>query len=115
VRELLGNGAFRISTQVLQEFYVTTTRKVRSLLSPEVTLRYVARFSEWPVVAIDASAVLEAAQLCIAAQLSFWHSLILIAARRSGAQVLYSEDLQHGEVVLGVRIVNPFRAAPPVE
>jgi predicted nucleic acid-binding protein len=61
------------------------------------------------VVLLDYPAIREAAKLSADRQLSFWDSLILVAARRSGARRIYTEDLQDGQTILGVRVVNPFR------
>jgi predicted nucleic acid-binding protein len=66
-------------------------------------------WSEWPVVTLDYPATREAAKLSADSQLSFWDSLILVAARRSGAKRIYTEDLQDGQTILGVRVINPFR------
>jgi predicted nucleic acid-binding protein len=46
------------------------------------------------------------------AKLSFWDAQVVVAAARTGAAVLYTEDLNHGQEILGVRISNPFISAP---
>lgn len=56
------------------------------------------------------AAVRAAARLCHEARLSFWDALIVVAASRSKAKILYTEDLSDGQVILGVEIVNLFRA-----
>ncbi len=56
----------------------------------------------------DGQSVLAAIDLKAKYKLSFWDSLILEAARRSGATILYSEDLSNGQQVEGLTIVNPF-------
>ena len=50
----------------------------------------------------------EAAELSAGHMLSMWDALVIVAAARSGAERLYSEDLQHGRKILGVEILNPF-------
>jgi predicted nucleic acid-binding protein len=67
-----------------------------------------ATLSEWPVLAIDYNAIQDAAGLTRDAVLSFWDALTIVAAARSGAVTLYTEDLNHGQEILGVRITNPF-------
>ncbi|MCP4043616.1 MAG: PIN domain-containing protein, partial [Gammaproteobacteria bacterium] len=62
----------------------------------------------WPVVTSDFSAIREAVLLSKDAQISFWDALILIAAIFSGAASLYTEDLNHGQIIAGIKIVNPF-------
>jgi len=98
----------RLSTQVLQELYVTLTRKTQARCTPEQAIRYLAALRAWPLFEIDYPAILRAAELSRDAQLSFWDALIIVAAARSGAARLYTEDLSHGQEILGVAIVNPF-------
>lgn len=97
-----------VSIQVLQEFYVTVTRKVRKPLSSAGATRIVEEYLSWTVV--DGTAALLLGGLAIArrARLSLWDGLIVEAARMGGCEILYSEDLGHGQVIAGVRIVNPF-------
>ena len=61
------------------------------------------------MVLLDYPAIREAAKLKADRQLSFWDSLILVAARRSDAKRIYTEDLQDGQTILGVTVMNPFR------
>jgi len=111
LRQLMEAQALHTSTQVLGELYVTLTRKVRTRLKPREALRYLDQIAEWPVTAPDYRAVRDAVQLSDRAKLSYWDALVLVAAARSGASRLYTEDLQHGQTILGVAVVNPFRAA----
>jgi len=57
---------------------------------------------------VDYGTIREAAVLARDAVVSFWDALIVVAAARSGARRLYTEDLNHGQKILGVEIVNPF-------
>lgn len=100
-----------LSTQVLQEFYVTVTRKLAPPLSADEAERLVRDFAAFPVVSTDAPLVGAAIALSRRHQLSLWDAMIVVAARAGGATELLTEDLQHGQVLEGVRIVNPFRAA----
>jgi predicted nucleic acid-binding protein len=79
-------------------------------MAPESALRYIDHVGAWPVTVTDFKSVRRAIQLSIGSMLSFWDSLIVVAAEGSGAKILYSEDLQAGQELLGVRIVNPFQA-----
>jgi len=97
------------STQVLQELYVVLTRKMRSKFTPREALAYLDRIARSAVTGIDYGVVREAAELSSRHTLSMWDALVIVAAARSGAVHLYSEDLQHGRKILGVEIVNPFR------
>ena len=98
----------RLSTQVLQELFATLTRKGRRPCTPDEALEHLQALSDWPLFQINYSAIVEAAELSRVAQLSFWDALIVVAAARSGAARLYTEDLSHGQEILGVLIVNPF-------
>jgi len=114
-REVFSERAQRdevlLSTQVLQEFYVTVTRKLASPLSGDQAERLVRDFAAFPVVATDAPLVLAAVALSRRYRLSLWDAMIVVAASAGGATELLTEDLQHDQVLEGVRIVNPFRAA----
>jgi predicted nucleic acid-binding protein len=109
VRELMSVSALRTSTQVLQEFFVTATRKIPAKLTVDEALNYIGTWAAYPVVLIDYPAIREAAQVSSDRQLSFWDSLIVVAAKRCGAKRLYTEDLNHGQIIEGVEIVDPFR------
>ena len=110
LRALMAEQALRTSLQVLEELYVTLTRKVKPPLSPQQALRYMDQVAAWPVFAPDYGAVRAAVEVAEAQGFSFWDSLIVVCAARSGASRLFTEDLQDGRVVMGVEVVNPFRA-----
>jgi len=99
-------GTAVLSIQVLQEYFNAATRKLN--LAPDEAQRRVEVFSGANVVRFEAADVIAAIELHRLVRISFWDALIVHAARVSGAAVLYSEDFQHGTVLGGVRIVNPF-------
>jgi len=101
-------GNILLSTQVLQEFYVAVTRKLAKPLKPETALEAVTRFSAFPLVIVDMPLILSAIRRSQKDSISFWDSLVIDAALKGGAQRLWSEDLQHGRMVNGMRIENPF-------
>jgi len=105
--EHLHHGMAALSLQVLQEYYATVTRKLR--VAPDLAQRRVELFSLANIVRFSVKDVISAIELHRLHQISFWDALIVHAARVSGATVLYSEDLQHGAAVGGVRVVNPFK------
>jgi predicted nucleic acid-binding protein len=97
-----------ISTQVLQEYFATTRKlKVR----PEIARRKVEIFARLDVVQVDLDLILCAIDLHRLHALSFWDALIVRAALANGCTVLYSEDLQTGQRLNGLQIVNPFYPA----
>ena len=106
--ELIAEDRLRVSTQVLQEVFVTLTRKVKQPCSTEEALGVLEDLTAWPLMVVDYEAIRAAIELTGQACLSFWDALIVVAAARSGASVLYTEDLNDGQEILGVRITNPF-------
>ncbi len=97
-----------VSLQVLQEYFAAATRKLR--LEPEVAKRKVELLARGIVVRFEPRDIVSAIELHRLHRISFWDALIVHAARQSGASVLYSEDLQAGSVLGGVRVVNPFES-----
>ena len=108
--ELMEEDQLRVSTQVLQELFVTLTRKVSQCCSSEEAIAVLEDLTAWPLMVIDYAAIRAAVGLAEQAKLSFWDALVVVAAARTGAAVLYTEDLNDGQEILGVRISNPFAA-----
>ena len=108
--ELMQEDRLRVSTQVLQELFVTLTRKVSRRCSTEEAQAVLEDLTAWPLMVVDYAAIRAAIGLADQAKLSFWDALVVIAAVRTGAAVLYTEDLNDGQEILGVRITNPFAA-----
>ena len=112
-RELLATdgveGRLVISTQVLQELFVTLTRKLAVPLAPDRALAVLDSLEELPVTTIDRPLVRAAAELSVRHRISLWDALIVEAAKAGGCGVLLSEDLQHGWEVGTLRVENPFR------
>ena len=94
--------------QVLQEFYVAVTRKAVPPLAPEQARTIVDRLTLWTVVEPSARDVLDAIDNSVRWRISFWDAMLLTAASRAGAAVLWSEDLNPGQVYGGVTVQNPF-------
>jgi predicted nucleic acid-binding protein len=111
IERLSAVNAICTSAQVLQETYVTLTRKGRAPLPPIKALEAVRTIAQFPVVTIDFPIIEFAIELSSKQPISFWDALLIGAASRAGAARLYTEDLQHGSTILGVEIVNPFLAA----
>ena len=108
IEDLGAARALCTSTQVLQESFVTLTRKGAHPLSAAEALAALDRIAEFPVVTIDYAMISEAGRLSARHSLSFWDALILTAAARGQAKRVYTEDLQHGRKLMGVEIFNPF-------
>lgn len=102
-RHLRGRGGV-VSTQVLQEYFSATTRKLK--VPADLAKRKI--FSRLTLVTVDLDDILAAIDLHRLDGFSIWDALILRAALRSGCSVLYSEDLQAGRKIDGLEIINPF-------
>lgn len=108
VRQLWESGGAVISIQVLQEFYVNVTRKIANPLPPAEARGLIEAYQAWQVECPDTAAVLRASEIQERNRLSFWDAMIVATARQGGATVLLSEDLNHSQVIEGVRVENPF-------
>jgi predicted nucleic acid-binding protein len=95
-----------LSLQVLQEYFFAATRKLG--LATEIAQHRVQIFSLANIVRFAVNDIIAAIELHRLTKISFWDAMIVHAARIGGAKVLYSEDFQHGTVLGGVRVVNPF-------
>jgi predicted nucleic acid-binding protein len=97
-----------VSLQVLQEFFVTVTRKVAKPLPVEEAKARVREFAAWRVFSPTTDDVLAAIDLHVQAKIGFWDAMVVLAAAESGCDVLWTEDLSDGQVLRGVRLRNPF-------
>jgi predicted nucleic acid-binding protein len=97
-----------LSTQVLQELYVTLTRKLQRPMTRPRARAVVERYAAWPTHQVTADDILAASELEQRHSLSFWDALIVVAAQRLGASRVVTEDMQSGRTFGGVQISNPF-------
>jgi predicted nucleic acid-binding protein len=97
-----------LSVQVLQEFYVTVTRKVTRPLAGDVAAEIVADLAAWRVHAPIVEDVNQAIGIRRRYAISFWDAMIIRSAAQLGCATLWSEDLNPGQVYEGVRVGNPF-------
>lgn len=108
IRNLWESGGGIISIQVLQEFYVNVTRKIPVPLTPAKARGLIGAYQVWSVVSPTVETLLAASDIQEKHQLSFWDAMIVACAVQGGADVLLTEDLNHGQMIEGVRIENPF-------
>jgi predicted nucleic acid-binding protein len=107
--DLLDRADIGLSVQVLSEFYVQATRTSRAdRIEHDIAAGLVACWLRFPVQDNTAATLRHALDIRAATGFSFWDSAIIAAASALGCHDLMSEDLTHGRVVAGVRIVNPF-------
>jgi predicted nucleic acid-binding protein len=102
----LHRKAIALSTQVLQEFFVTITRKAEVSLRDARSL--VSDLADLYVVNVDTRHILAAIDLQTRYKISFWDGLIIVAAKVAQASLVLSEDLGHMQVYDGIRVENPF-------
>lgn len=108
VERLWAAGTGCLSVQVLQEFYVTLTRKVPRPMPAEDAAEILRDLSYWRVHAPAAGDVLSAVDLQRRSQVSFWDAMILHSTISLGCRMLWSEDFSAGQVYDSVEIRNPF-------
>jgi predicted nucleic acid-binding protein len=101
-------GGGILSTQVLQELCVNLRRKTSKPWTVEETRNLILDYMEWQIVVNTPDSVIEALTIEANYQISFWDALIVHAAERAGAAILYSEDLSDGQTYGSVRVVNPL-------
>jgi predicted nucleic acid-binding protein len=107
VADLWQSATGVLSTQVLQEFCVAVRRVDRNRAIEDLR-QWVERYSEWETIVNTSESIRDALNLESRYQVSFWDALIIRAAQVSRADVLYTEDLNDGQVFGSVRVVNPL-------
>jgi predicted nucleic acid-binding protein len=105
--EIRSHPTASISTQVLQEFFVTATKKLD--IAPLAARDIMMAFRGLDIVTIEYEDVIAATEGSLLWQLSFWDALVITAARKARCGTLLSEDLNDGQTIAGVQIRNPFR------
>lgn len=102
----------RVSTQVLNELYANLRRKFGGAVSEADARAEVRRYLPWRPWTIDAATIETAWAAETRWQLGYWDALMVAAAQHQGCDTLLTEDLQHGQRLGGLRVVNPFRSDP---
>lgn len=108
----LGRTEGRTSMQVLNEYYVTVTRKLDPGLRPDDARSDVRNLLLWRPVAVDRAVVEQAWTMEDRFSISFWDALVVAAAKLQSCTHLLSEDLQAGQDLDGVVVVDPFDTDP---
>lgn len=112
VASLWGSRRGCISIQVLQELFVTMTRKASTPSPPETAVQVITALSEWPHHVPVATDILEAIDIQQRYGLSFWDAMIVNSAGKTGCSVLWTEDLKNGQIYGSVTVCNPFEREP---
>lgn len=107
--KLLAERELALSVQVLQEFYVQSTRDTRTdRLTHEQAVALVESFRRFPIQETTAGLVLAAMSTRQRFGISYWDAAIIEAARSLGCETVLSEDMNDGQDYAGVRVENPF-------
>jgi predicted nucleic acid-binding protein len=106
IEDVISKEIAVISTQVLQELYVAGTTKLK--IDPILMKNILHSFENLEVVIVDTNLIKDAIDTSILNKLSFWDSLIIVAAEKANCKLLYTEDLNHGQIFRGVRVENPY-------
>ena len=101
------SGNIVLSTQVLQEYFAASTRKLG--VKPEIAQRKIGLLAHLNIISIEHGDIVQAIDIHRLHSFSFWDALIIRMAQKSSCTVLYSEDFQHGQQIGDVRVTNPFQ------
>jgi predicted nucleic acid-binding protein len=108
--DLWASKSGALSMQVLQEFYSIATRKIARPLPKPIAREAVERLAPW-CIETTPNEIVSAFRIEDTAKISFWDALIVAAAIKAGAEEILSEDMNAGQAIAGIRIVNPFADA----
>jgi len=108
MRELWEERSGRLSVQVLNEYFVNATQKLRPGLTREEAWSDIEAFAVWDPRVIDSDLMAGAFRIQGRYGLSWWDSLIVAAAVETGCDEIVSEDLSAGQEYEGIRVFNPF-------
>jgi predicted nucleic acid-binding protein len=112
LKHLWATRTGRLSTQVLGEYFVTVTNKLKPGLPPDEAWDDVERLLVWKPQPLDVALLRKGRSLQARFGFSWWDALIVGAAHVSGCRFLLTEDLQDGQDLEGVTVVNPFLHPP---
>jgi predicted nucleic acid-binding protein len=107
IRDVVDNNRAVISTQVLQELFVVGTTKLS--IEPLLMKEIIHSLGHMETVIVGTEMIGEAIDTSILNSISFWDSLIVAAADNAQCEMIFTEDLNHGQVIRGVSIINPYQ------
>ena len=106
IARLAASGDGVISTQVMQEFFVSVTRKLG--VPPLAAKAVLKTLTVFEIVTAGPELIHAAIDCSVLNAISFWDALILAAAASAGCATLWTEDLNHGQIIMGVKVQNPL-------
>lgn len=108
LKSLQENRSGVVSTQVFQEFYIVATSKLK--VKAPLAKKMITYLANFETVTVDLPMIKQAIEICSTDNISFWDALIVSSAKASGCRIIWTEDLNHNQLIRGVRIENPFLA-----
>jgi predicted nucleic acid-binding protein len=106
LKEAANENAVVISTQVLQEFYVTAVKKLNA--NPLVVKEIINSFEKFDIIAVTVEMIKDAVDISLLNKISFWNALIVVSAEAAKCSALLTGNLSSGQIIKGVKVVNPF-------
>ena len=107
-RELLRTPDLQISVQVLNEFVASARNPGKLGLSRESENDWLKGWLAMPIATLTPGLFIESIRIHREYQLSHWDSLIVATALSLNCPALYTEDMQHGQIIEGMEVINPF-------
>lgn len=107
-REIILLPHLHLSVQVLNEFISVARNPKKLNLSREEESKWLCEWLDLKIGAITLDTFQEALELHLRLQLSHWDALIVASALKSSCEIIYTEDLQHGQNIEGLQVINPF-------
>lgn len=99
-----------MSTQVLQEFYMTVTKKIGNPIHPLEAREIIRSYACWEIMENTVTSVIRASEIEEKHHISFWDALVVVSAYNSKVDKILTEDLNSGQIFEGILIENPFHA-----
>ena len=106
LKKIMDSHQAVISTQVIKEFYVVASTKLKA--DQLIVKNIIHNFRNIEVVNNDLELIEQAIDISVISQLSFWDSLIIAAAEKANCEFVFSEDLNAGQTYRGIMVFNPF-------
>ena len=107
LNELEKNGNGVISTQIIQEFYIASVKRLGT--NPIVARQQIEKLFTFEILEIDVLLIKDAIDLSIVNQINFWDALVVNSAFKSRCDFLLTEDLNHGQMIKNVKVENIFK------
>jgi predicted nucleic acid-binding protein len=108
LRTLWDSNRGAVSVQVLQEFYVNVTRKIASPVALPLAREVIETYGTWIRAATTVDTVMRASHLAELTRIAFWDAMIVASAEEAGASQIFTEDLNAGQYLAGILVVNPL-------